>query len=275
MKYYKSCKKEHNIAIECNTIRLGTFQDYRDMDSSFSIADNEEGFTNIEIQAENLKISTKQWNDIIGTSGALMIGSSGEVTAGGNSKTDLVKEVNYNDGGGTYQFNEGHVTLDGTSSLKVTCPNLYMFCLSTKAVKPEEIFKEYNSQYYFTESTISNLTNLLSELLISQFKVRYIENNFKGEISLDELYCTPRVQVIDYVNNKKIILKECNEFTTNFLEDTILKGMFEKNENKYSDDSEYRILLPIYHEEYGIIPVKKDALFLMLNDEIKKIVFES
>ncbi len=39
----KFCQTKHNIRDECNTLQLGTFSYYRNMDSEFSIADGDEG----------------------------------------------------------------------------------------------------------------------------------------------------------------------------------------------------------------------------------------
>lgn len=267
MNYYKSCKTKHNISLDWDKLRLGTFQDYREMDPSFSIADNQEGFTEIEIHANELMITTEQWNDTIGNTGVLSIGKK--------MRSELVKTVKFNDQGSSIAYNENYLTINGKLTVSLSCPNVYMFCVSTTSVSPETISGDYDSQYYFTEETIGQFIQIISKLIIKQFQTKQIDEGFNGELAKPELFCRPIFRLVDYTDDKKLILRDNKEFTINLLEETILKGMFEKDKNKYSSDAEYRILFPIYHKEHGIIPVKKDAMFIELSESVKDLVSNS
>ena len=66
MKIVKFCKKEHNISKGCNTLQLGTFKYYRDMDPSFSIADEKEGFIHYRGPETPIQIGANEFNAICG-----------------------------------------------------------------------------------------------------------------------------------------------------------------------------------------------------------------
>ncbi len=51
----KYCRKEHNIFAECNTIRLGTLDYYREMDPAFTISDPNEA--SLEITNEGIPLT--------------------------------------------------------------------------------------------------------------------------------------------------------------------------------------------------------------------------
>ena len=115
----KFCKPEHNILNKCHEIRFGTLQDYREMNPSFSIADQDEG---------------REYTDII----------SADPT---NTTSEALKKIPPAWRGATISY----------SLVETTFPNCYIWCcsMSDKPVSPEMglIFhKEYTSYYEITDA---------------------------------------------------------------------------------------------------------------------------
>lgn len=48
--------------------------------------------------------------------------------------------------------------------------------------------------------------------------------------------------------------------------------MFEKHEDGYSEDEEFRILFPITHPEFGLVPVTKQAAFVEIDDRTRRLL---
>ncbi len=108
----KYCKSEHNIRDNCNTIQLGTFDYYREMNPDFSIADPKEGFIHYKVP-EDINITAEQYNAIHGGSVAIIGAGIMEQQHPGHSEIEM-------QGGGFYfDGKQTKVTLGAGSEVKL------------------------------------------------------------------------------------------------------------------------------------------------------------
>lgn len=266
MRYVKSCKRKHNLALGHKDIRLGTFQEFREGDPKFAVTDANEGLTQLNIHANDLTLTMEQWNEAIGRSGAFSIGSK--------MRSYLAHTVQYDDRGMTFVMNsDGTIKIDGTPSLRVSCPNVYMFCLSGREVPPESIDPSYDSQFFIEQEKVADFAGRVASCLLGQFSADQIDHPDAKEVFDAPISCSPEWRDVTYVSDQTLTLNEPGQFKQNTLVEKIKSGMFEKTEDYYAKDGEFRILFPIIHPEAGLVPVTKDAAIVEINDAIRALLF--
>lgn len=253
----KFCKEEYNVANGCDTLQLGTFQFYRELDPSFSIADGEEGFIQYHGPEEQITINAEQLNSITG--GAMHITDAS--TAG---------QPSFQNPGGTHISLSGHTIifedgvmrahLDGEIDIKVFYPNAYMFCMSIleddDVPDPSSISNEYDSYYEIDPKTIGKFIEGVGTALSSQLAL--------GDIKIDGFMEQPLANMrqpfaiqntqgpVQYVPETEIRLNRPEDFTENRFYDIYQESMFKKNQS-YLGDKEFRIVFFIRHPQYGFV----------------------
>ena len=234
---HKHCKENHNIAKGCKTIRLGSLQEYREMDAKFDIADQWEGISKAGTNGDHITFSGEDLSKPE---------MSGPIITVGPNAT------------------KGTFTING--SMTVNIPNVHIFCVSYNDVNNS--FSEYNSKY-----TIPDPEKFAAELLrlyIQQLKISDLEisDALISEIGQMQFQCLHRP--VRYLKkpfditpeNKMEIMKIINNPNP-------VESYFTKADEK-SDDQEYRfVLLPIIGK--NIVSVKKEAKILNLEPFYKSI----
>ncbi|MRX28172.1 hypothetical protein [Kangiella sp. HZ709] len=270
MDLIKYCKEEHNIAKDCNTIQLGTFDYYRQMDPSFSIADPEEGSIKYTCRASSdLIINSRQFNAITG----------GVVSISDKDSPNPTKPLS----GAKISLGEGEYIYhaDGTTTIKpgnidaeVYYPNCYIFCCSlldpNESPEPKKISSDYDSFYKISQKDINPFSEAICKLIASDIQI--------GELKLDNqrltsshimtLGHTPNVRCIhgpvEYVEDKTIILNKPEDFDDNNWTRIFFQSMFKKD-TMFMPDNEYRFVFIIEHPIHKILAVKKDPKIISLN----------
>lgn len=224
---YKFCKKEFNIALGCNTLRLGTLQEYREMDTSFCIADQWEGIS----QA--------------GTDGKFVDFTEKELSSAGVSLPAMSLDPGVS------------VSLKGNLIMKI--PNVYIFSVSLK--EQNDSLKEYDSRY-----TIHNPHAFATELVrlfISQLAFKDFDFGFEfgnylvSEMNQINIQCFH--QPVKY-KEKPFIYNEENKIEILKIINNPVESYFTKSVEK-NEDNEYRfVILPTINQQ--IISVKRDAKIL-------------
>ncbi len=241
MKLAKSCKEKYNIK-NWNTLRIGTFKYYKEMDPEFSIADAKEGSLRIE------KFSTE--NSVHGDT-LMKIVTSGlhsdftlNVRAGATPSAILVEPF-------------------------IEFKNCFIFCLSmtndNEPYDPSIVNKENDSFYTIENNNINGFANYLNHLLMEQLRYDDIDFDGIGNPSIIEFLKGPISfeivhSEVTYPKTKDARAENLNGFSPL---DTLKYAAFNKDE-RYTSDREYRILFIITHPIYGIIPVKKFPKELIL-----------
>ncbi|MBX3163442.1 MAG: hypothetical protein KF900_03100 [Bacteroidetes bacterium] len=229
MMLYKFCKQEHNIAIGCNTLRLGTLQEYREMDSSFYIADQWEGIS----QA--------------GTNGKPVTFTGKELSSAGVSLPAM--SLGPNDS----------VNLTGKGNLIMKIPNVYIFSVSSK--ESNDSLKDYDSRYtiYNPQSFASELVRLfINQLSFKDFDFNFEYGNYLvSEMNQINIQCIH--QPVKY-KEKPFIYNEENKIEVLKIINNPVESYFTKSVEK-NEDEEYRfVILPTINRQ--IISVKKEAKIL-------------
>jgi hypothetical protein len=245
MKLAKSCKQEFNIK-NCNTLRVGTFKYYKEMDPEFSIADAKEGSLSIE----------KFSNENSAHGDTLMK----VVTSGLHSEFTL------------------NVRAGATPSAILVDPfidfkNCFIFCLSTtndnEQYDPSIVNKENDSYYTVENNNINSFANYVGHLLREQLTYDDIDFGGIGNPSISEFLRGPiSVEIVHSEVTYPKIKDAIAENLNGLLPLDVLKYATFNKDERYKSDREYRILFLITHPMYGIIPVKKSPKDLIL----KKII---
>ena len=226
----KFCKPEHNILNNCHEIRFGTFQYYRELDHSFSIADQDEG---------------KEYTDIISADPNNISSESAEIIPPAWR-------------GATIRY----------SRVTTTFPNCYIWCcsISDKPVTPTmgtQFDKEYTSYYEITDAFRFNehLMGLLMNFLTSSNFADLSKNILQGLSvrEMGEIGVQAFHSPVFYVPEKK---SEINRGLLRTYEEKIPKGLrplFTKLD-KYKQENEYRFVFIFRHNRHGTLAVRKDPI---------------
>ena len=271
MRLIKFCKNEHNIKAGCPTIQLGTFQYYRELDPSFSIADEDEGTITYHAQptAENpLLLTPEQWNSISG--GAVQITRQDQP-----SPTRWPGPVDFSMSDGGMEFtNEGMINYHGNLRIQHSYPNAYMFCLSAiedeaDIPDPATIDPSYDSYYEVEPESLDQFMKILGHLLHQSLTYQDILFDRLHEpaplaIPSQEAHVTWVHRNVSYVDSRVRKLRTADEFQTNALQNLYQNALFEKSTD-YEGDNEYRIVFFVQHPRLGVLTAKKDAKVLTIN----------
>ncbi len=261
MKIIKYCKSEHNIASMCNSLQLGTFDYYREMDPTFSIADSKEGFIQYLGPESPITINAEQLNSVTG--GVMQIND--ETTAG---------KPQHKNPGGTHIEMSGHeiifdngvmrAKLDGKLDIKLFYPNAYLFCTSLLGDRttpdPSAVSEEYDSYYEIKTKSINDFiqhvrSTLMAQLTLDDLMLEKAMSSFPltGLRQQFQIMCIHRP--VEYVPEKEIRLSEPDDFTENHFYEIYRDSIFKKHES-YATDKEYRFAFFIAHPTLGFISVK-------------------
>jgi len=263
----KYCTEEYNIQKNCNTIQLGTFDYYREMDPQFAIADASEGLMHY-IAPQDIEVTVEQYNSFLG-GGATLRGPGISELPKHHGATKITLK------GGGIEFGENGVkaTVGEGSEVEIYYPNSFMFCSSIftdgDKVEPKKVSDEYNSFYHIKMESINDFATSIAILLEQQLNLGdfKIEGNLRDK-SLAHLNQGFKVswiaKKVDYVNERKIYLKSKEDFDLNRYYQIYFESMFKKHLD-YSADNEFRILFFVQHPTLGIISMNKKPKLLELN----------
>ena len=263
----KYCKSEHNIQGSCNTIQLGTFDYYREMNPKFSIADAKEGFIHYKV-SEDIDVTAEQYNAFLGSAVAI--------------KGPGIMEQQKHPGGSKIRMQGGGVVFDGEktkatvgagSEVELYYPNSYMFCSSIYSngdeKEPKIVSEEYDSYYQIDRNSINSFATSIATLLEQQLKLGdfKIENQLKSE-SVNHLRSGFKVtwiaRPVEYIQEKEIYLKSKEDFDLNKYYEIYFDSMFKKGID-YASDMEFRILFFVQSPTLGIQSMNKSPKILELN----------
>lgn len=232
MTLIKYCKPEHNLLNGCRTIRFGTLEYYREMDSSFAIADATEGQESVVIN--DLDTSTASANTL-----------------------NTIKPV--------FGQSLRYVKLKNLI-LQKTFPNCFIWCCSRDLGEHTEEFgqrfdAEYRSSYRIPDG------NRFVELLISLLMSNVTRADFAqaSHDTIDRMTVADWKQVqlrwfhndVVYVDEKASTITNGElESYANSLPSDVLP-LFVKPK-RYEDDREHRFVFIFYHPQYGVLPVRKN-----------------
>jgi hypothetical protein len=230
----KFCKPEHNILDRCYTVRLGTFEYYREMDPSFAIADAAEGRESTNINSMDSAAASPE--------------AVAAVAAIAPLPHIQIKDIRFN----------------------VTFPNCYIWCCSRLA---EPITAAYGARFdnaYTSCYRIKDAARFgehLSALLMTNITrtafadpARAILDGLSiaemGEITLsvfhrDVLYVDEKLSAIDEGQHSAYVRGI----------PPVLRPIFVKP-TKYADDREYRFVFLFEHRRHGSLAVRREPVDL-------------
>lgn len=230
----KFCKPEHNILDRCHTIRLGTFEYYRNMDPSFAIADVTEGRESTIIESMDSATASSE-----AVAAAALIAPLPHIH---------IKDI----------------------KLNVSFPNCYIWCCS-KLGKP--ITAELGAQFDDAYTSFYSIKDAgrFSEHLMSLLMTNITRNAFAdparaildeltigemGEISIqlfhrDVLYVDEKISSIDEGKLSPYVKEIPSSLRPIFVKPT-----------KYSADREYRFVFLFIHKRHGPLAVRMEPVDL-------------
>ena len=269
----KYCEEQHNIITGCNTLQLGTFEYYRELDPAFTIADYEEGFLRIDTElGDNFEVTFNQWNSIFGE--AMHIDSSGNVKMG--TPRNLPGSCKFNAKDGVFEFDVDRGALKFSSNIdfRLYYPNSYIFCLSLDDPPdlrdPSTIYHKYDSSYSITANKLQKFASFVSILLIQNIKLSHFNDLEKfldvpASIFQGQIACNVGIFPVDYVDEKRILVSSTDQLKKSSLIDLYLSSLYRKDKS-YKDDNEVRIIFSLVHQHLGHLSVKKDPILLPLKE---------
>jgi hypothetical protein len=150
MRLLKYCKRAHNIALGCNTFQLGTFDYYRELDSSFAIADAREGYIHYLGPETEIVVDADELNGVTG--GAVRATDRTNIGAPPPFRNPGATNVQIS--GATFEYGADgilHARVGPTLDVKLHYPNSYIFCMSIvgdqEPPDPQKISSDYDSYY--------------------------------------------------------------------------------------------------------------------------------
>ena len=232
--FIKYCKREHNIALECKTLQLGTLQYYRDLEQT-EIADPQEGRQ--ELVVNKLDLTTKKGNrlkELSPIKGSLIL------------KNLRIKQL---------------------------FPNTYIYCISSDPKKnylthATKFSNDYNS--YFKIIDIDDFSLKIASLIMENLKIENFHETISERIKdfsisdFGKLSINIRKKFVKY-NEGKIDLICESELVINKSDTDPLNRMVFTKDIWFKNDREYRIAFFIHHPKYGVLSVKKDPILLPVN----------
>jgi hypothetical protein len=243
------------------------------MDSSFSIADAEEGYLQITASAKDIvEVTFEQWNSIFGE--IFFIDDGANVTVGKSSQRKLPGYISASFKGGEFTANKERKVIEFSSDIdfRFYFPNSYMFCLSIEndksTIDPQKVSKNYNSFYHIPNDSIEQFSQYLCILLSETIKLGNINNiEHYQEVMLPKFMagfeCYYILRPVIYVADKKICIRRAEDFDKDTLFNLYFNSLFQKNTD-YEEDKELRILFILRHKTLGYLPVRKDPILLDL-----------
>jgi hypothetical protein len=230
----KYCKPEHNPLQGCKTIRLGTLQYYREMDPSFSIADEHEGKESYSI---NVVHGSNNYAD-----GAAFLERCGIISGLGANSAFTRCEVD------------------------ITFPNSYIWCCKQVDGQwspgyGQSLDKEYTSSYSIDTPKEFGLTlakALYSKVELDMFTERAQKYITSQSLKLSDLKLQCAAAPVRYVPKKQGMYGD--HFTLHYENELpeFYRPAFVKPE-KYKFDTEFRYALVFTCPKTGRgLPVKTD-----------------
>jgi len=271
MRLVKFCKKEHNIKTGSPTIQLGTFQYYRELDPTFSIADVSEGTITYKAEptAENpLLLTPEQWNAV----------SGGVVRITRQNQHDITRwpgSVDFVNSGGVTEFtNDGHIKYHGNLNIKYSYPNAYMFCMTLveddePIPDPSEIDPSYDSYYEVKAELAEQFMKILGHLLHSSLTYQDILFDRLNEPALlsipsQETHVAWIHNKVSYVESRITNLTSAKDFELKSLQLIYQRSLFEKA-LQYESNREYRFVFFAQHPRLGVLTARKEPKVLTIN----------
>ncbi len=243
----KYCKKEHNIFQGCDTIRFGTFDYFRDKNSSFTVADPGEATFQLTSAGNPLVLSGDQ----------TAILTDGRWTAAGNSNRPFMRAE------------------EGAKIIKSTeFPNCYIFCtcrfheLYNKKEFAQKFDPNYDSSYMITNVPL--FIRGLAQVLLTQFRLEDLT-----ESDAEKLKDLPIVDIKDvglqvysgavaYVESREqVFSQETFEESLKNIPNRYQVLFLKEKRDEYQ--REFRYVFVFSHPMLGILSVKKDPKTVNLN----------
>ena len=236
MFYYKFIDEEHHPVRGQGTIRLGTFNYYKQMETDNPISDSEEGRLHYEVNA------LYQGSDAMSRIPGLNQIISGE---------------------GTLQFVDCTVV--------VPFPNCLLFCCSAFQIEPnhEELLNlaiKLGKRSYYKIENINKFSSLLLRSIIESMKVSDLSHPFGKNWTIAEinnLQIGFLQKAIQY-GDKHVVIGSSDEDNSGL--EKQIEHVFKKS-LKYQDDREHRIVFFINSQAHqnALININCDYLDLELN----------
>lgn len=233
MKIAKACEEKYNINLGCNTLQLGTFSHYANLDPSFSIADVKEG-----------SLSIKNFSSTNSTHGDFIMSS---IDSPYNQKLTLdIKGLN----------EKGQVL----SEPNILFKNCFIFCTSliseTEIYNPRIIGENYNSFYTVENNSINSFSQYIANLLAEQLTHKDLDLDSIGNPPLKYFNSPITIETISAAVKYEETKDPNPSVLQNFDHTEIFKYSSFTKDLRYKADQEYRFLYIIRHPIYGTIPVK-------------------
>jgi hypothetical protein len=238
---YKFCEKKFNIKT-CNTLRLGTFEYYSKLDPSFSIADADEGWMNINgfsktngIHGDTVISCTENPRGVIGRVHV-------EVTGEGNQILSVRPRLRFR--------------------------NCYIYCMSTlnsdEVPNPKDVDPSYDDYFSLDEQRISAFISNVASLLLQQIRFEDLALDQIGHPSISQLMETPiqltyQTEHVTYSDARDTSITEliANQYSEKYFDELLKKTAFTKSAN-YAHEREIRTCFFLHTASVGLIPVKQD-----------------
>lgn len=273
MIFIKYCEKEFNITEHCNTLQLGTFEYYRELDADFSIADAEEGYVHISAeQKSNIEVPYDKWNRLFGQ--IMHIDEKGNIKIGGNQLQKLPGSIKFEANDGNFIFDGEKKVLKFNSDIdfKFFYPNSYIFCISIvenkASIDPSKVDEKYDSNYEISEKKLPQFLSYVSELLVNSVRLADFTGidqlmNMPLSAFTGEIECLTIMRPVSYVEEKRLLVSTAEDFDHDKFFDLYFNGLFKKDK-KYADNKELRLVFALRHKKLGFLSVRKEPILVNL-----------
>lgn len=243
----KHCKTEHNISRKCNTIRLGTLYEYREIEDEH-LRDEEEGKISITVEFESPRLIP----------GSLL------------NKINRLDNIHLDLKGNNCKFTEDGIITQGLS-LDSEVRDAWIFCISqVDEVIPKETSTNYDSSWEFPILHAGRFALMIREMLCRQItNENLIESVGEPFISNPGMRWTMASMhaPVDY-GGRVVKISDNTALDDRFIFDLCNSVYFRKPE-KFKDEKEYRF---VFHEHIPEVSVKKKIPFIISIDDVNVIL---
>jgi len=230
----KYCKPEHNLLHGCRTIRLGTFEYYRELDPNLKIADDMEGRDSVLVKSMKTETASLQ----------------ARAEIGGIFPDRPYTHIN--------NFNIRH-----------TFPNCFLFCCSILSKRNRTKHAQRFDEQYTSHYMINNVVEFVQQLiLILNFNIKIDHFSDPVRKQLKELSINEwGINVGCYYNQVRYVPEKHSQIEDGKMQSYIeeipagLRSIFVKPD-KFVEDQEFRIVFLIQHPRLKVLSVSKEPVDL-------------
>ena len=268
MIYYKHIEAQYNPLKNCNTVKIGSYNDFKKNYGESDIADKLEGIWEYTFEPNvNFSMHSEYFHKFF-LANHIKIQNCLNVTIENADLHNTINGLNvfskiHNASFDARTTNKIDFIKNSKMDIKIKAPNTYIFCLTTNPTPPKN--SNYDDYYMMNKKNIFQFAQYLSKIILKNTKnnCEYAEpiNNYVP----NKLRCVPKIVTCIYEN--------FDDFKTNYIcAEKIFNSpqkIYYLKREKFSYQQETRILFQLCYDNL-ILDAPEDSLILDFPNFLKK-----